>query len=133
MAMATTGIAYERTFQSSTKVGRYMKIIILMFLFVILTGCVSSGVLEMGPNTYTITVQRPPMAGGVAAAKGEAMKEAKDYCANQFQKVLVQRYVDQPGYPSTSSITFMCLNPDDPELQRPHYRSDPNVIIETRP
>ena len=45
-----------------------------------LAGCsTSTGILPMGPDTYTVSVSSPGTSGGIAAQQ-KATKEAIDYC-----------------------------------------------------
>ena len=47
----------------------------------LLAGCASNtGVLPTGPNAYSISVERPGLDGGRAAARRIAFTQAAEYC-----------------------------------------------------
>ncbi len=47
----------------------------------LLAGCASNtGVLPTGPNAYSISVERPGLDGGRAAARRIAFTQAEEYC-----------------------------------------------------
>lgn len=102
----------------------------------LLAGCVqSSGVLKMGPDTYSVSVHAAPARGGIPGAQRLAMNEANQACMSQGREILVQNISSGPSrhYPGgTVDVTFQCLARNDPSLYRPTYRSVPNVLIESR-
>jgi hypothetical protein len=100
----------------------------------LLTGCADSGVMKVGPDTYMVSATRPGISGDVTAAKQAALKQGQEYCTKQGKQLLVQHMDDQVRWdcPGTSNVTFLCLAEGDPELQRPKYRKEPDVIIEQR-
>lgn len=95
----------------------------------------STGVLPVGPDTYTISAAYRPMAGGGQAAQREVLTEGNTFCAQQGKTLSFLQMgptpvaFDQPiGY----SATFRCLAPGDPELRRPAIVPAPNVVVEQR-
>lgn len=111
-----------------------MKIKVIFFAPLLLVGCAqSSGVLKMGPDTYSISVHAAPARGGESGARSLAMEEAHTHCSS-FNKEIVVTNISSyasthlPG--GTADIIFQCLDSDDPELQRPKYRNAPDVLIE---
>ena len=46
----------------------------------------NTGVLPMGPNLYTISVEREVMLGGGSAAKQVAYTDAANYCQTKGQQ-----------------------------------------------
>jgi hypothetical protein len=89
-------------------------------------------VLPMGPDTYTVTENVILSMGGGVAAQGKAIKEANEFCASKERQFLAMNYQSVPQGGSVSySLTFRLL-PNDPELRRPNYRPEPNVVIEHR-
>ena len=101
-----------------------------------LTACAqSSGVLNMGPDTYSVSVHAAPARGGVPGAQRLANEEASAACAAQGKELLVKnvssgRSGHQPG--GTVELTFQCLAKGDRDLQRPTYRAAPTAVIEDR-
>lgn len=102
----------------------------------LLAGCAqSSGVLKMGPDTYSVSVHAAPARGGASGARRIAMAEANEACAAQGREILVQNITSGasshlPG--GTVDVMFQCLNQNDPGLQRPVYSPTPDVVIEKR-
>lgn len=89
----------------------------------------------MGPDTYTVSVHAAPARGGESGARKIALTEANVYCASLGREILVSnissaRSTHFPG--GTVEATFSCLPKDDPDLKRPEYRKEPNVVIEDR-
>ena len=108
------------------------KLILLMVgILIVLTGCTSSGVLQIGPDTYTVgtTSELSP-----AYAKKLAMQEAMDYCKAQGKEIMPMQtqtgsHRDAFGDNlATYDYTFKCLSPGDPQLGRPEFQN-PTVDI----
>ena len=109
-----------------------MKYICFAAVMISLTGCVnSSGVLPMGPDTYSISVHAAPVRGQ-AGAKKAALTEANQYCLNQGKTILVKN-MDHSTFSSLQgddiSIIFQCLSVGDSGLQRPNYQSPADVNV----
>lgn len=109
---------------------------VALTLLVTLVGCAptSSGVLKMGPDTYSVSTSALYAAGGPAGAKAAAYREAGAYCSGMGKEMLVLNE-QQSGIatgPGGSDIVFRCLAAGDPELKRPVYRAAPNAVIEDR-
>jgi hypothetical protein len=102
-------------------------------------GCASStGVLPVGPDTYSISAGASSARGGQAGARGAALKEAGEYCAKSGKQILVQDIsgsstLNNPLYISdNSNVIFRCLSASDPELKRPNLETRPDVVIQDR-
>ena len=100
----------------------------------LLSGCaLSSGVLPMGPDTYSVSVNAAPARGGTVGARQVALTEAGKHCAGMGKEILVTntsaRQTNALGQ-GTFDLTFQCLSKGDPELQRPTYRSPADVVIQ---
>ncbi|MCP5208314.1 MAG: hypothetical protein H7A01_13995 [Hahellaceae bacterium] len=97
---------------------------ILLFIF-LLEGCASSsGVLEMGPNSYSISVAASPARGGSAGAKRMAYKEAVEHCESMGKQILVSNHAtNTTNYAGAgeSELTFSCLGSDDTDIKSPNY------------
>ena len=102
-----------------------------------LTACaMSSGVVKMGPDTYTVSVAASPARGGEIGAKSLAYEQASKQCSDMGKELLVtntraERTTTMGA--GMTELTFRCLAAGDPDLQRPTYRSTPDVVIENRP
>lgn len=95
----------------------------------------SSGVMKLGPDTYTVSVHAAPARGGESGAKNLALSEAGIYCESNGREILVNNLNSGPSthFPGgTVDVTFRCLGKGDPELQRPTYRPAPAITIEDR-
>ena len=100
----------------------------------VLSGCGStSKVLNLGPDTYRVTASKHNMSGGAPAAEEAALQSASQHCVDSGKNIYVTNTTssfDRPFY--SYSVNFRCLSAGDPDLQRPSYRSAPDLIIETR-
>ena len=106
---------------------------------IMLAGCASStGVLPVGPDTYSITTGASSARGGMAGARGTALKEAGEYCAKAGKQILVQDISASSSFASgfdisqNSNVIFRCLSDGDPELKRPNLEARPDVVIQDR-
>lgn len=113
-----------------------MKILTALLISIQLSACAqSSGILKMGPDTYSVSVHASPVRGGESGARKLALIEANERCSTEGKEILVTNIASWPSshFPGgTVEITFHCLVKDDPELQRPSYRSVPSAVIEDR-
>ena len=87
-----------------------------LFLFVlILTGCADTGAQKIGRDTYIISVR--VAFSGPSGAKGQALKEANDFCAKQNREMLLDHEDSHEcalhGGCGEAEITFLCLAEDD--------------------
>lgn len=109
-----------------------MKYLFVTVAAISLTGCISSsGVLPMGPDTYSISVHAAPVRGQ-AGAKKAALTEANQYCMQQGKTMLVKS-MDHSTFSSLPgddlNIIFQCLSNGDQGLQRPNYQSPTDINI----
>lgn len=113
-----------------------MKTFQLLFTCLFLISCAqSSGVLKMGPDTYSVSIHAAPARGGEPGAKKLAITEANNYCISLGKEILVTNISTYPSshFPGgTADVTFLCLAKSDPELQRPVYKKAPDILIENR-
>ena len=96
----------------------------------------SSGVLMMGPDTFSISTEASFGKGGIPAAKKIAYQEAEKECSKRGLEIFVLNersagttFTD--GMAKTE-LTFRCLSADDPEFKRQRYEKSPDVVIENR-
>jgi hypothetical protein len=98
----------------------------------LIAGCVSSGAVQIGPQTYAISKTNAggafSDAGGVAV---DLMREGGAFCAQQGKQfLLVTKGVRGSQYGTTlggADITFRCISEFDPEYARPTMRPDNGV------
>ena len=115
-----------------------MKIIITLVAALALTGCAnSSGVVKIGPDTFTISTSASPGKGGIPAAKRIAYQEAGEECARRggLEVFALTENTASPTWTegmASMELNFRCLRSDDPEFQRQRLQSSPDRIIENR-
>jgi hypothetical protein len=108
---------------------------IVFALCLSLAGCAtSSGVLKLGPDTYTVSRE----GGGftkLTSLKADALREAGEFCASEGKSIRVNNMREErpimAGFPR-AEVEFMCLEKGDKELTRPKKESEPNQTIEIR-
>ena len=101
---------------------------------VLATACASSsGVLPLGPDTYSISAHAAPARGGAPSARKSALSEASAHCSSLSKEVLVTN-ITTTGEPICCGVDviFQCKKSGDPELAAPQYRKSPDVVIEDR-
>jgi hypothetical protein len=104
-------------------------------LCVLLAGCTSTGILPAGPETYTITKNVIYALGGTNEAEREAMTEANKSCQDKGLTFIPTAM--GPSGPAGNmilgyTVTFRCLQPNDPAVAKYQLGQSPNVIIEQR-
>lgn len=99
-------------------------------------GCaVAHDVAKLGPDTYTVSANAAPARGGASGARSLAVNAAGAYCERMSREVLVTNISGQTTnvYGAGSvDVTFRCLQPGDPQLQRPTHEKAPDVIVQNR-
>jgi hypothetical protein len=111
---------------------------ILAIVLAFLAGCTfskSSGVLKLGPDTYTTSAVAAPVAGGSSEARRLALTEANEHCSQLGKEILVTNLgtaINHVNNFGNAEVTFRCLAKDDPGLQRPEIKHVPDVTIEDR-
>lgn len=107
-------------------------------MVIVLIACAShSGVIPLGKDTFMITKQQATGFPGLGNMKAEIIGEGSLYCASKGKEFqIVSTNETQPPYIfgnfPRSEITFMCLSPNDPELQRPKLQKTPDSVVEIR-
>lgn len=102
-------------------------------LVLLLTACAqSSGVMKLGPDTYTVSVHAAPARGGDAGATRIALSQANEECRSQGKEILVTNMSSGASYlpGGKAEITFQCLDQSDPGLYRPNYERSPDIMVE---
>lgn len=115
-----------------------MRALLLLLTVLVLAACShSSGVLKVGPDTYTIATSASFGKGGIPAAKRIAYEEASEQCK---QKGGLEVFTLSEKSNGTTwvdgmfrfELNFRCLKADDPEFKRQNLQSAPDSIIENR-
>ena len=113
-----------------------MRKLLTLSTSVLLAACAqSSGVLKMGPDTFSVSAAAAPARGGYSEARKLALQEANQYCAQMGKEILVKNVgtaTTNVYGAGSADVTFRCLSKGDPELQRPEYRKAPDTVIEDR-
>jgi hypothetical protein len=113
-----------------------MKFFKYLLICVFLTSCAqSSGVLKLGPDTYNISVHAAPVRGGVSGAKKIAISKANQHCFESKKEILVTNINTRPSSHlpgGTADINFKCLNINDPDLVRPSYEKEADIVIKNK-
>ena len=107
-----------------------MKKILLAAMVAVLAGCVSSGPVLMGKDTYMISKQSP---GGLMMStsniKIEIIREAHTFCASQNKLLQVTNTSEVTELPvirlPSAEVQFMCLDANDRQLARPMAHHQP--------
>ena len=109
------------------------KLIAIGLLGVALSGCASTGPIQIGRDTYTISETNEGGAfTSVYKLAGKLTKEAATYCHSiGKQPELVTSNANQPVGPMAglggATITFRCLDANDPRYGDPTMRRDNGV------
>jgi hypothetical protein len=103
----------------------------------VVAGCAqNSGVLKMGPDTYSVTAGASHGRGGMAEAKRMAYGDAAAECQRQGREFLVigERATPESWTSGMNNVAldFRCLQTGDPELLRPRMVKTPDTVIEVR-
>ncbi len=113
-----------------------MKQLIGLFILVVLaSGCASnSGVVQIGKDTYMVSRQAATGFSGSGDLKAKALREGSRFCEKQGKKLqVVSTEEASPPYILTNfpkaEVQFMCLDANDPELQRTRLEKSPDVVI----
>lgn len=99
-------------------------------------GCsTSSGVLKLGPDTFTVHAEAKDVAGGEAESRRMVLSEAAKYCADRNLNLMVTSIKSGRVYPppgGRAEATFRCLAEGDKDLRRPVYEEGADTIIKVK-
>lgn len=115
-----------------------MKLAISLTVAFVLTACAnSSGVIKIGPDTFTVSTSASPGKGGIPAAKRIAYQEAGEECTRRggLELFVLSEKTASPTWTegmASMELNFRCLRSDDPEFQRQRLQSSPDRINESR-
>lgn len=109
-----------------------MKIAVVMLASITVSACglktYSSGVLPMGPDTFSVSADDL----NASTAKQAAHSQAQAHCASLGKEILVMNTKASRATRNIYDVTFRCLSKGDPELTRPTYTKEPDVVIEDK-
>jgi hypothetical protein len=115
-----------------------MKRLLSAGLVIFIAGCShSSGVIKIGPETYTISTSASWAKGGAPSAKRIAYDEANEQCIKQgnLEVFLLSEKSNTASIVDGMfrfELNFRCLKASDPEFKRQNLQSAPDSIIENR-
>ena len=87
---------------------------ILLPAALLTSGCTgTSGIIPVGPDTYTVSEMRAPLVGGGPAARDAVLAEAAAFCSSQGRTVVPLELRPDgdpytPYYPTAFDATFRC-------------------------
>ena len=93
------------------------------------TSVTTSGINQIGPDTYTISVRAGRASGGMIGAEGIALQKAGGYCRRASQEILV---LISGEVRNACQAKFRGLPAGDPDLRRLPIETVPDRIIEQR-
>ena len=115
-----------------------MKKLLWLTSVAFIAGCShSSGVLKVGPDTYTIATSASLGKGGIPAAKRIAYEEANEQCVKQGNLEVFTLSEKSNGTTWADGmyrfeLNFRCLKANDPEFKRQNLQIAPDTIIEKK-
>jgi hypothetical protein len=86
--------------------------IVQVFAALLLAGCtqsVDTGVLQAGPNTFTLTEPVTPIVGGANEAMHSALTKATDFCSDNGRVFVPSSTGRTAGPAATYTVTFQCV------------------------
>ncbi len=109
-----------------------MKIIVVLAMLFVLQACVTkatSGVLKMGPDTYTISAHFSKIMGGRLGSRKFVFDEGNKFCAGIKKEIMIS---GEDLVRGTTRLTFLCLAQNDPRLKNPNVRTEADSVVENR-
>jgi hypothetical protein len=107
---------------------------ILVSSIIVLAGCaINTGVVPIGQDTFMVSRQAATGFSGLGDLKGEAFREANQYCLDQRKSVQVLHASESSppyifGNFPKAVIQFRCLDANDSELKRAKLRKDVDTV-----
>lgn len=111
---------------------------ILVSSIIALAGCaINTGVVPIGQDTFMVSRQAATGFSGLGDLKGEAFREANQYCLDQRKSVQVLHTSESSppyifGNFPKAVVQFRCLDANDSELKRLKLTKDVDTVIEMR-
>ncbi|WP_336939375.1 hypothetical protein [Acinetobacter modestus] len=113
-----------------------MKKILAIFITVALTGCMSSGVVKTGRDSYMATGNSTPFTidTGGGGATANAIKLGTKQCDSLGKQFVLQNTTTRPiGAGAQANINFVCVDTNDSDYVRPNItpvpQQAPTVVI----
>jgi hypothetical protein len=102
-----------------------------------MTSCSSGGsseVMKLGPDTFKVEASAHNIfGGGSPEARNESLKMANSHCSKLGKEIFVTNKssnFERPFYRHT--VTFRCLDKNDPALVRAVYEKEADVVIKQK-
>ena len=112
-----------------------MRLIALSLSALALAGCgtvpSSSGVMQLGPDTYRVSARAP--MGVTQRSQKLAFEESNNHCRSLGRsiKVIGTRQIEGSGG-GPYEVTYRCLLAGDSELTRPNLEPVPDMTIKVK-
>ena len=112
-----------------------MKILVVIILLT-LSGCtstnISDAIVKIGKDTYQVTQS----IHVYSIDENKMMIAASNYCSNDSKNLFVTKQesiaMGKHRNETKDTLTFLCLNDDDPRYKEASPESNPDLIIENR-
>lgn len=95
----------------------------------------SSDVIQIGKNTYTLSVSHTGLGSGLtshAELRTEGIKKAAAYCQSKNQELHLDstQSTGVAGWGSIDdTVNFMCFSSDDPKNNEVQMRPNPSAVV----
>lgn len=104
----------------------------ITLIFTLLTGCVSSGVIPSGPDTYMVSASGAGFA--TAGVRETVYEKANEFCKERGLVMVPVSFKAREGEfgrrPPSADLIFRALKPGDPAIDRPDIiESDESIVI----
>jgi hypothetical protein len=111
-----------------------LKIISILLLAILLSGCANPGIVKLSPDTYMLSrADHAGIFGNSAKLKASVIKDANEFAENMGKVAIPLSSNETPVYPghfATVEYQFRVIDKDDPEAKRSHLAPRPDVVIE---
>lgn len=108
------------------------RLLMLSISLIALSGCVSSGVISTGPDTYMVSASGAGFA--TAGVREVVYKKANDFCASKNLVMVPVSFKAKEGQlgrnPPSADLIFRALKAGDPAIERPEITdASENIAI----
>jgi hypothetical protein len=109
----------------------------LLIPCLLLTACVTSGIVQTGPDSYMAEAHSTVFAidPGVAGAIQNAIEDANEFCAKQGKNMVVMNTQAVPswGVCGNATVNFVCPDKNGPAYWDPNLQAVPNTEVQVKP
>jgi hypothetical protein len=101
-----------------------------------LFGCITSGIVQTGPDSYMAKAQSTlfTIDPGVVGAIQTAVEDANEFCAKQGKGMVVMNTQAVPhGACGNATVNFVCLDKNGPAYWQPNLQTVPNTEVQVTP